>query len=127
MLLMGALCALLAAGVWLCCLVHVLLTPGSGCRHLPKPAWLAVVAMTFVVGAIAWLLLGRPLAGPARFIEPLPLRRDPFRGVGAYPAALARSRHPAGRARPIGPDDDPGFLLALDRLIRGGHDTGNDL
>jgi len=127
MFLLGALCVLLAAGVWLCCLVHVLLTPGSGCRHLPKPAWLAVVALTLLVGAIAWLLLGRPLAGPTRFTEPLPLRRNSFRPDGSHPAALARSRHPAGRrARPIGPDDDPGFLLALDRLIRGGHDAGND-
>jgi hypothetical protein len=42
-------------------------------------------------------------------------------------AALARSRHPAGRARPIGPDDDPGFLRELDHLIRGGHDTDNGL
>ncbi len=72
MLLLGALVALLAAGVWLCCLVDILLTSRSGCRHLPKPVWLAIVALTFVVGAIAWLLLGRRRRGRPRFVD----RRD---------------------------------------------------
>ena len=38
----------------------------------------------------------------------------------------ARSRHPAGRARPLGPDDDPAFLRHLDDLIHGSRDIGND-
>ena len=91
MFLLGALCALLAAGVWLCCLVHVLLTPGSGCRHLPKPAWLAVVALTFVVGAVAWLLLGRPLAGSARFIARAAPTRPRWQEAGIPQAAQGRS------------------------------------
>ncbi len=127
MLLLGALFALLATGVWLYCLVDVVLTSGSGCRHLPKPAWLAVVTLTFVLGAGAWLLLGRPVAGSARPAQ-APRRHDSARtGRGDRPAELARSRHPAGRARPIGPDDDPGFLLELDYLIKGGPDAGNEL
>jgi hypothetical protein len=38
----------------------------------------------------------------------------------------AKSRHPAGRARPQGPDDDPAFLRHLEDLIRGNQDIGND-
>jgi Phospholipase_D-nuclease N-terminal len=128
MLLLGALFALLATGVWLYCLVDIVLTSRSGCRHLPKPAWLAVVTVTYVAGAGAWLLLGRPGAGPSRLAESPPRRPGRPRTGHANPrTALARSRHPAGRARPIGPDDDPAFLLELDHLIRGGRDAGNDL
>jgi Phospholipase_D-nuclease N-terminal len=139
MLVLGALVAMLATGVWLYCLVDILVTSRAGCRHLPKPVWLAVVVLTFVAGATAWLLLGRPAggdaaagvgtagtaAGPRR-----QLRRSGGvlqQGDQGQRTALARSRHPAGRGRPIGPDDDPEFLRELDYLIRGGYDTDNGL
>jgi hypothetical protein len=129
MLVLGALFALLAIGVWLYCLVDILLTSRSGCRHLPKSAWLAIVTLTFVVGSVAWLLLGRPLAATSRWS---PRRHSPFhgplhRGRADQRTAMARSRHPAGRARAIGPDDDPEFLRALDHMIRGDYEPGNDL
>ncbi|HUK70431.1 MAG TPA: PLD nuclease N-terminal domain-containing protein [Streptosporangiaceae bacterium] len=128
MLLLAALFGLLATGVWLYCLVDIVLTSRSGCRHLTKAAWLAVVTLAFVVGAVAWLLLGRSGAGLSRLAKSQPRRRDrPRMGYAAPRSALAKSRHPAGRARPIGPDDDPGFLLELDHLIRGGRDGGNDM
>ncbi|SRR6266566_4775794 len=119
MLLTATLCGLLAIGVWLYCLVDILITSREGCRHMPKQAWLAVVALTFAIGAAGWLLIGRARTGRPR-------RRR--RMVTAYhvaerdprSAALARSRHPAGRARPIGPDDDPAFLHQLDQMIRRG-------
>lgn len=125
MLLIGALCALLAIGVWLYCVVDILVTSRSGCRGLPKAAWLVVVALTFIIGAAAWLLLGRPAGRPAGRRRRPQLLAWPRRRPEPDPrAALARSRHPAGRARPIGPDDDPAFLLRLDRAIRGGRDAG---
>lgn len=128
MLLMGALCALLAVGVWLYCVVDILVTSRSGCRRLPKAAWLWAVALTFVVGAAAWLLLGRPVGRPPqRRRRPHSLARLRSRPEHDPRAALARNRHPAGRARPIGPDDDPAFLLRLDRVIRGGRDTGTEV
>jgi len=44
------------------------------------------------------------------------------------------ARHPAGRARngdasigPKGPDDDPDFLRALDRVIRGSYEAGDEI
>jgi len=125
MLLLAALSGLLAIGVWLYCLVDILITSREGCRHMPKQAWLAVVALTFALGAAAWLLIGRSRAARPR-------RRR--RMVTAYHwaehdprgAALARSRHPAGRARPIGPDDDPAFLHQLDQMIRRDYDAGNE-
>ena len=132
MLVLGTLVAMLATGVWLYCLVDILVTSRAGCRHLRRPVWLAIVALTFVAGATAWLLLGRPVgratAAPQRSRR---LRRPydspPQRGGQGQRTALARSRHPAGRARAIGPDDDPEFLRELDHLIRGGYDTGNEL
>ncbi|SRR6266446_7469124 len=141
MLALGALFAMVAIGVWLYCLMDIVLTSRTACRHLPKPVWLAIVAVTFLAGSVAWLLLGRPVTAMPRWS---PRRRNPFRspshrgsrsrrGSPSHRAsadertALARSRHPAGRARAIGPDDDPEFLRALDHMIRGGYDTGNDL
>ena len=133
MLLASALFALFMVGFWLYCLTDVILTPAAECRRLPKPAWIAVIALTFIGGAIAWLIV-----------------RDPVYTVSARPAAdpdeggfLARrwtradealARYPAGRARvtgavraaPLGPDDDPEFLRALDRRIRGSRPAGEE-
>jgi hypothetical protein len=50
MLLLGALFVLFAGGFWLYCLADLALTPSDGCPRLPKAAWVAVVAGTFVVG-----------------------------------------------------------------------------
>jgi hypothetical protein len=122
MLVLGAFVAMLATGVWLYCLVDILVTSRADCRHLPKLAWLAVVALTFAAGAAAWLLLGRPRAGAAGTAGAAHALRRRSQGQRT---ALARSRHPAGRARSIGPDDDPEFLRELDHLIRGGYDTDN--
>jgi Phospholipase_D-nuclease N-terminal len=132
---LGALVAMLATGAWLYCLVDILVTSRAGCRHLPKLLWLATVALTFVVGAIAWLVFGRPVGGAAgagtagaAAAPRRPARRSggvPRRGNQAERTALARSRHPAGRGRAVGPDDDPEFLRQLDYLIRGGYDTDN--
>jgi hypothetical protein len=153
MLLLGALLALLAAGLWMYALIDVLLTPGRDCRRPGKAAWLAITGLLFVPGAIAWLWLGRPyLAGryrprPAPGSLWLSPRRHDSVGIDAE-AALRR--HPAGRARedwnaetylrdladaapdepellwPSGPDDDPDFLRYLDRVIRDIREAGNE-
>jgi hypothetical protein len=131
MLLVAALSGLLAIGVWLYCLADILLTPRQGCRMLPKRAWLAIAGLTFLAGAGAWVAFGRPV----RLVQQRPRRRSGRRPLAISDgsadrdprAALARSRHPAGRARPVGPDDDPEFLHQLDQMIRGGYDAGNDV
>lgn len=73
MLLLAALFVLLVAGFWLYCLVDVALTPGGECRGLPKAAWIALVAGTFVVGAAVWLGFRDPAGlspGPRRSAGP---------------------------------------------------------
>ncbi len=145
MLLSGALFALFMMGFWLYCLTDAILTPPAECRGLSKPAWIAVIALTFIGGAIAWIIVREPLRNPSRgavaWRQP---RWDPdapgdladpdsgyFRSQRWTAADDAVARHPAGRSRvagsgpgnghgvPKGPDDDPEFLRALDRAIRG--------
>ena len=108
MVLSGALLALFMTGFWLYCLTDVILTPAPECRGLSKQAWVAVVVVTFIGGAFAWLIVRRPV-------------RDPV----WTDADDAAARHPAGRgkasaqqAAPKGPDDDPVFLRALGQAIR---------
>ena|SRR6266496_101330 len=134
MLLASALFALFMVGFWLYCLTDAILTPAAECRGLPKPAWIAVITVTFIGGAIAWLILREPLytvsARPAA--DPDDAR---FRARRWTRADDAVARHPAGRARvngvvraaPRGPDDDPEFLRALDRRIRGSWQAGEEV
>jgi hypothetical protein len=129
MLLSGALVALFMLGFWLYCLTDAILTPAAECRGMPKPAWIVVIALTFIGGAVAWLIVREPLRLPAASPASAPHPHDPgdgyFRGWRWTGEDDAVARHPAGRARdsgataPKGPDDDPEFLRALDRAIRG--------
>ena len=140
MLLSGALFALFMTGFWLYCLTDAILTPASECRGLPKPAWIVIISVTFIGGAIAWLIVRQPVSGSS---APLAAPRwdpdqpgdpdDDYFRTGRRPDAdSAVARHPAGRARvadtartsAIGPDDDPEFLRALDRAIRGNPRAG---
>jgi hypothetical protein len=142
MLLLGALIALLAAGLWMYALIDVVLTPAVSCRGLAKGSWLAITGLLFVPGALVWLMFGRPYAAAGRY-RPAPrlLRGRP--GPGGMDAEEALRRHPAGRTRyqqpwpeslsqitggdplhaPVqpwasGPDDDPEFLRYLDRVVQ---------
>ena len=101
MLLAGVLFVLFALGLWLYCLTDAILTPAAECRGLPKPAWVTVIALTFIGGGMAWLIARAP----------------------ARPLAAA-GHGQRGRAVPPGPDDDPEFLRALDRAIRGSSQAG---
>lgn len=106
MLLSGALFGLFLTGCWLYCLTDAILTPAPECRGLSKRAWVAVIAVTFIGGALAWLVVRRPA-------------RECWTA-----ADDAAARHPAGRAKvtdpaaPKGPDDDRDFLRALEQAIR---------
>jgi hypothetical protein len=128
MLLSGALLALFMAGIWLYCLTDAILTPAADCRGLSKPGWVALIAVTFIGGAFAWLIVRRPVREPIRVPRPL-TRRDLDRAgdeTGTWTDADdAAARHPAGRARvaephaaPKGPDDDREFLAFLEKAIR---------
>jgi hypothetical protein len=118
MFLPAVLFVLFLAGCWLYCLTDAALTPATEFPGLRKPVWIAVIAVTFILGAIAWVIsrkLWRIRYWPA---------------PDGYGAAEAPARHPASRSRnvpgrtvPIGPDDDPEFLRMLDRLISGSSDS----
>ena len=137
MLLSGALFALFMMGFWLYCLTDAILTPSDECRGMPKAAWIAVITLTFIGGAVAWLIVREPLCSPASSLAPAPHPDDPgdryFRRDRWTDADDAVARHPAGRARPPalavprGPDDDPEFLRALDRAIRGNSQAGGEV
>jgi Phospholipase_D-nuclease N-terminal len=137
MLLSGALFALFMMGFWLYCLTDAILTPSDECRGMPKAAWIAVITLTFIGGAVAWLIVREPLCSPASSLVPAPHPDDPgdryFRRDRWTDADDAVARHPAGRARPSapavprGPDDDPEFLRALDRAIRGNSQAGGEV
>ena len=74
-------------------------------RNLPKWAWLLIVVFFPVVGAIAYLIFGRPLsAGSA--------------GSNSGSAFRFRSQTSKPRTGPIAPDDDPEFLRSLERRLK---------
>jgi hypothetical protein len=138
MLLSVALFALFMTGFWLYCLTDAILTPAADCRGLPKSAWITIIALTFVCGAIAWLIVRSPVRSSP---VPVPAWEAEDAEDGSFPAERwtaaddAVARHPAGRARvsdpaqgsPKGPDDDPEFLRALDRAIRGSSEAGEEV
>src|SRR6516225_1240036 len=120
MLLSGALFALFLVGCWLYCLTDAALTPAAEYRGLPKAAWIGIIAATFIVGAIAWLLARRSArtqswatayVGRATLVDPADT--DPTwyphwvaadvadsaeaADADAADADAAVARHPAGR------------------------------
>ena len=139
MLLSGALFALFMMGFWLYCLTDAILTPAGEYRGMPKAAWIAVISLTFIGGAIAWLIVRAPVCSPGSSLTltSAPRADEPgdrcFRSGRWTDADDAVARHPAGRARtpattaPRGPDDDPEFLRALDRAIRGNSQAGGEI
>jgi hypothetical protein len=106
MLLFGGVLTLIALGVWLFSLFDVLTTDEADVRRLPKFAWFLIVLFGFDIGAIIWLIFGRP--------------RIQHRGADVR----SWSPHPtppddAGQEPPKGPEDDPEFLRNLERRLRG--------
>ena len=90
--------ALLAIGLLVYALVECLQSPGSDVRALRKPAWIAVILLLPVLGALAWLLWGRP-----------------HRARHSRPSRSTRREEPPPHTYPLGPDDDPEFLEQLRR------------
>jgi hypothetical protein len=57
---LDGLVAFVVFGLWLYCIYDVITTDESLVRNLPKMVWLLLVLFLFDLGALAWLLLGRP-------------------------------------------------------------------
>ncbi|MBE3008701.1 PLDc_N domain-containing protein [Microbispora sp. NEAU-D428] len=89
--------ALLA--LWLYCLFDVITTPEEDVRNLPKFMWVLIVIFLADVGALTWLLVGRPRARHAMY-------------------AAGGDRWVQSGDAPRGPDDDPEFLRSLERRLR---------
>jgi hypothetical protein len=118
MLLTDVLFVLFMGGCWLYCLTDAALTPAVAYRGLPKGAWISIIAATFILGAIAWLLAQSRCRRPWACTTP----------ADWAAAEASQARHPAGRYREAGvrvlakgPDDDPEFLRDLDRIIHDSH------
>jgi hypothetical protein len=138
MLLSGVLFALFLAGCWLYCLTDATLIPGWAYPGWRKRTWIAFIAVTFVIGTVAWAIARRrwrdrqwpptvtyyvsvtshDAALPEGYFEP----------YAGHTVADAVARHPATRSReaegpvwnrPVGPDDDPDFIRQLAQRIHG--------
>ncbi|UKA49050.1 PLD nuclease N-terminal domain-containing protein [Arthrobacter sp. FW305-123] len=72
-------------------LVDVIRTDGHQTRGISKPAWIIVMIVLPLLGAILWFIFGRPYNKPT----PKPVRRQP-----------------------TAPDDDPEFLRNLETRRR---------
>lgn len=87
MLLGNSLVVLLFFGFWIWALLDVISTDGSMCRNLPKLMWIILVVILGPIGALIWLLLGRPSKADWR--------------PGSTDYAAPR--------RPAGPEDSPRY------------------
>lgn len=124
---------LVTAGFVAPCLVDIARTPRHDFGLATKQTWLFVVTALWVLGAVAWVMVGR------RDVRATQM----WSGTAAHGMGRQRAfrRHPAasqarfqladavlGRrlvappTRFIAPDDNPRFLDELDRRIRGWRD-----
>ena len=135
MVLACVLFALFTVGLVVPCVIDVATSPPWAIRTLSKRTWVAITIAFGVFGCAAWLIAGRPRRMPLRS------SRAMTGGLGMGPAEAFR-RHPAGRAMGfdpdaalaqdslrgprqaswLGPDDDPEFLMELERRIRESRD-----
>lgn len=118
----GGILFLAALAVWLYAVLDAVSSDRTQVRALPKGLWVTVVLLTFIVGAVGWLVYGRPRASGTR--------RPTLGSSGrtAWPERPGRSAAgPAnglfgrGSGRPA-PDDDPEFLAGLDRRAAQEHE-----
>ena len=86
--------------LWLYCVLDAITANEASVRNLPKLAWVFIVIFLFEIGAIAWLIAGRPQASQ---------RSLPYKGNTGVPSEYDR----LGRATAHNPDDDAAFLTQL--------------
>jgi hypothetical protein len=110
--MVNGLIALCGIAIALYAVFDVVLSDARHVRRLPAPAWLALVIVVPVLGALLWLRHGRPHAAgllPGSVVEGVP--------VGAHQAAAGSSAAPRAK-RYRGPEDDPAFILQLAEQLR---------
>jgi hypothetical protein len=88
----GGLVGIILLALWLWAIFDVISTDNTLVRNLPKIVWLLLVIVIPTIGAIAWLLLGRP------------------ERAGWRPGTTIERKPP----RILGPEDSPQFMSALE-------------
>jgi len=89
------------AGLLVYCLIECIQADEGRIRNLSKTGWVLLVILVPIVGGVAWLVAGRPLA-------PAPRR-------ALWPSTTTAGFPEYERPRPLGPDDDPTFLASQRR------------
>lgn len=89
---------ILGTALWIYCLLDVIMADEHRIRNLPKLTWVMIVLFTYEIGAVAWLVAGRPQSAP---------RSLPYKGNTGSP--YPEYDRP-GRFVATNPDDDEAFL-----------------
>ncbi len=124
MLVLCVIFALLTLGFVVPCVIDIASTPERYFDLPTKQTWLMVAIAFWVFGAAAWLLVGRRDVRAERVLDtPAALWATGgglVLGPRAARAGAGRGWRPGvgTRARFVAPDDNPEFLLELDRRIR---------
>ena len=130
MLLLGVAFALLTVGLVVPCVIDIATTPRYLFDLPTKQNWLIVVIGFWVFGAVAWLLLGRREVRTRRLWDDVTGSWVPAYEADRMRASRSvmgdsgfgqfrRGRQAAmARVRFVAPDDNPEFLLELERKIR---------
>jgi hypothetical protein len=100
MLFLDGIVGLVVLAFWLYCVLDVITTDEAQIRNLPKMAWVFIVIFLVEIGAIAWLIAGRPQTRQASM---------PYKGNTGIPPEYDRP----GRASANNPDDDAAWLMQL--------------
>jgi hypothetical protein len=99
MLPLDVLLILFAAGVWVYCLIDAVMTPRAEIRRLSPLSWAIVITLLPVIGAMAWLLMGRPTR---RWRAPMMPHEASARACGSSAGSFAASS--VGPLLELGPD-----------------------
>lgn len=100
MIKLELLLAVVVFAVWVFALIDVLQTPEGAIRGgLPKIAWVLIVVVFQVIGALAWFVIGRPETKTPRTLSSYE------RSTPAYP-----EYDRPGRAAATDPEKDEEFL-----------------
>ena len=103
MLFFDGVLGFLLFALWVFCLFDVITTDESLVRNLQKTWWILIVLLLFDVGAVLWLVAGRPMPtkGPGL----------PYRGnTGRQRDAAYPEYDRPGRFAATNPEDDEHFL-----------------
>jgi hypothetical protein len=125
MLLSGVLFVLFLAGCWLYCLTDAALRPAEAFPGWRKRTWIAVIAVTLIAGAIAWMIARRNWRShrwSSTAAANLVIIDRSGANVIWYPQPPTDPTDYVdyvGSTIPRGPDDDPEFLRQLAQRIHG--------